>query len=293
MCVQNSKIGVVIPTYNGAKHLPNLLSVLMQAEEKPEVLVIDSSSTDDTLQVAVDYGVKTIKIDKRDFNHGATREMGRQLLQKNIIVMLTQDVIPASSDFLTRLIAPIVRGDAAVSYARQIPHDGAGWLERFPRDYNYPAISELRSIHDVVKYGAYTFFCSDSCAAWSNSALDEIGGFPRAVTSEDTIAAAMLLKCGYKIAYCADSVVKHSHCYTLKQEYDRYFVTGYVRRQNREKLHIRRGDEGRGASFVKVMIMRLIKENPLLIPYAVISCAVKLIGYRAGWIWNRLHPSGI
>jgi rhamnosyltransferase len=190
-------------------------------------------------------------------------------------------------------VAPIIAGNAAVSYARQIPHDGANWFEAFPRIFNYPERSELRSAEDIGKLGAYTFFCSDSCAAWSNDALAEIGGFQPTISLEDTIAVAKLLQRGHKIAYCADAVVKHSHNYSLKQEFGRHFTTGYVRRKYRELLCVGGGDEGRGATFVSNMLKQLAREKPHLIPYAVVSSAVKLIGYRAGWYWNAAFPNAL
>ena len=287
------RIGIAIPTYRAEKFLVRLLPLLQASSLDAKLLVVDSSSDDDTVKIAQQFGAETIVIPKKSFNHGATREMARQALKTDIVVMLTQDVIPCKPDLLQKLIAPIVAGEAAVSYARQIPHDGAGWLEAFPRTFNYPSQSELRSVADVEKLGAYTFFCSDSCAAWSNEALNEIGGFETTVSLEDTIAVAKLLHQGYKIAYRADAVVKHSHGYTLKQEFDRYFIIGYVRRRYRELLNVGGGDEGRGALFVGGMFKRLTKEKPLLIPYAIVSSAVKLFGYRAGWFWNAAFPDAL
>ena len=289
----NHKIGIVILTYRAAAYLPRLLALLAETAKGVPILIVDSTSDDGTVDIAQEFGTPTLVIPKSSFNHGATREMARKALQTDIVVMLTQDVIPHGAEWLANLTAPIVKGEAAVAYARQVPHDGAGWFEAFPRAFNYPDRSELRGIDDVKKYGAYTFFCSDSCAAWSNVALDEIGGLPYTISLEDTIAAALLIRRGYKIAYCADAVVKHSHSYTLRQEYQRYFITGYVRRRHRDLLCVGDGDERRGATFVGAMLKHLVKEKPWLIPYAVISSSIKLLGYRAGWYWNLLFSEAL
>ncbi len=89
------------------------------------------------------------------------------------------------SEALGRLVDPLVQGLSATAYARQVPHHGAGFFEAFPREYNYPPTSHVRSLKDLSKYGVYTFFCSDSCAAYTNAALDAVGGFPRVLLGED------------------------------------------------------------------------------------------------------------
>ncbi len=276
-------IGVLIPTYNPDKMLKRVLEPVTASALKPPVLVIDSSSRDDTVAVARSYGAQAHVIPQSEFNHGATRELGRRMIGTDIIVMMTQDVVPVGDDTIERLVAPLLDGRASVSYARQIPHDGADFLEAFPRHFNYPETSELRGWEDAKLLGAYTFFCSNSCAAWNNAALDAIGGFNRTLSLEDTIAVAKLLRMGHKIAYCADAVVKHSHHFSLREEYRRYYDVGFVRALNRELLMIGGGDEGRGAAFVSTMLRRLMQEQPSLVPYAVLNAAVKWLGYRVGW----------
>ena len=75
-----SSVGVIIPTYQAAKDLPFCLPPLLSSPLKPRILVIDSSSTDSTVQIAQEMGVETIIIPKSEFNHGKTREKGRKFL---------------------------------------------------------------------------------------------------------------------------------------------------------------------------------------------------------------------
>src|SRR5262249_15938608 len=141
---------------------------------KPRILVIDSSSTDGTVELARTLGVETVVIPQIDFNHGTTREMARQLLNTEIVCMFTQDAYLLDSLTLSHLINPLISNQAKIAYARQIPHHGASFFEAIARQYNYPTESHIRSIQDISHYGVYTFFCSDSCAAYSNAALQEI-----------------------------------------------------------------------------------------------------------------------
>jgi rhamnosyltransferase len=281
--MKHPSIGIVIPTLNAGKLLSTCLPPILASSLKPRILIVDSASNDDTLAIASKFSIETVSIERKDFNHGLTREMARKKLNTDIVIMMTPDAIATNAKVLEVLIKPIVEGHAAIAYARQIPHDGAKFFEAFPRHFNYPEVSQLRGIEDLSKYGVYTFFCSDSFAAYSNKALDEIGGFKMVLLGEDTVAAAELLKKGYKIAYVAEAEVKHSHGYTLKQEFRRYFDTGIARKEYQKLIACKKETEmKRGSTFAKEMIKRLSKENLALIPYAFIQTFVKLLGFQIG-----------
>lgn len=280
--VRPSRVGIVIPTFQGAKDLPHCLAPLLQSRLKPRILVIDSSSTDGTVQIAQEMGVETLVIPQREFNHGTTREKGRRMLGTPIVAMITQDAYANSSDMLEYLVKPLLEKKASLSYAKQIPHAGADFFASFSRSFNYPPESHIRSLEDVKTYGVYTFFCSNSCAAYLNSALDEIGGFSQTPFGEDTIAAAKLMHRQHRIAYVAEAVVRHSHNYTLKQEFNRHYEMGLARKTNRELLAIAGADSQRGKAYVKKMLEELWQQAPTKIPYALIQSLVKYSGYRMG-----------
>lgn len=274
-------IGIAVITHNAKHLLPNSLPPMMLSPLNPRIVVVNSSSKDGTVELAQQFGAETLVIPREDFNHGSTRELARKHLGTDIVVMLTPDAIALGSHMLQQLVAPIIAGEASVAYARQIPHDGAGFFEAFPREFNYPETSQIRSIEDVSKHGVYTFFCSDSCAAYSNRALDEIGGFPSVLLGEDTVAVAKLLKKGHRVAYVADAVVKHSHDYTLMQEFRRNFDTGLARTEFRYLIAEGGSDTTRGKEYVRQMFARL-SGRPHMIPYAILQCGAKWLGYRIG-----------
>ncbi len=287
---QDASVGIVIPTLNAEKDLLVLLPILFKSTVEFKCLIIDSSSSDKTVEVAKGFNVDIIVIDKSEFNHGLTREKGRMILDTDIIVMLTQDIIPANCNFLEKLIEPIRNGDAQVAYARQVPHDGAGLSESYPREFNYPAVNELRSINDINTYGVYTFFCSDSCSAYSNTALNEIGGFQKCITHEDYFAVVKLLSKGHKIAYVSKSVVKHSHKYTFKQEFKRYYDAGYSRYENANWLKeiIIASNEERGRKMIMGLLKRASKGQPLAIPSIILQSFVKYLGFYCGNLGNKI-----
>lgn len=291
-------IGVVLVTHRAKHHLPNALPPLLNSPLKPRVLVLNSSSGDGTVELAEEMGAETLVIPRMEFNHGISRERARQTLGTEIVVMMTPDAYAVDESVLGRLVEPLVDGRASISYARQIPHDSAGVFERLPREFNYPEKSHIRSFEDWPKYGVYTIFCSNSCAAYRKDALDEIGGFSPVLIGEDTFTAAKLLQRGHKIAYVAEAVVKHSHRYSLWQEFQRHFDTGLARSWNRDLVNGLGSDEKRGKKFVLFLLRRLGKECPWKIPYAFLQSMVKYMGYRLGKIsgqapvWFKKRLSG-
>jgi len=283
-----ASVGVAVITYRAVSLLPKCLPPLLASALRPKLLVVNSSSNDGTVELAEQMGAGVLVVPRHQFNHGTTREIARRALGTDIVVMMTPDATPLGTDLLSNLVRPIVDGQASVAYARQVPRECADFFEAFPRHFNYPNRSELRSIDDATTLGPQTFFCSNVCAAWSNAALDSIGGFVPALSLEDTIAVMKLLGAGHKIAYCADAVVEHSHDYNLAQEFKRQFDTGYVRAEHRHILLSHGGDETRGAGYASQMLLHLIRRRPHAIPYALANIVCKYLGYRLGFHGHRL-----
>ncbi len=243
---------------------------------------MNSSSGDGTVACAEELGAETLVISRDAFNHGISREKARRYLQTEIVVMMTPDAYALDETMLTRLIDPLIKKKASVAYARQIPHDGASFFAALPRAFNYPEKSQIRSYEDRHIFGAYTIFCSNSCAAYLSDAVEEAGGFPSVLIGEDTFLAAKMLRRGHKIAYVADAIVKHSHSYSLWQEFQRHFDTGLARKQHQDLLFGLPSDEKRGREYVLFLMNRLAREKPHLLPYGCLQTAVKYFGYRFG-----------
>ena len=73
-------VALIIPTYNAAQLWPALSEgIRVQSLVPDQVIVIDSSSTDGTAELARKEGFTVIEIPQRDFNHGGTRQMGAEI----------------------------------------------------------------------------------------------------------------------------------------------------------------------------------------------------------------------
>lgn len=275
-------VGVAIITHNARHHLPHCLPPYLNSPLKPRVVVVNSTSNDGTIELAQQLGAETLVIPRLQFNHGSTREKARRYLKTDIVIMATPDAYVCGDYSLEYLIKPIVEGKAALAYGRQIAHDGADIFESFAREFNYPGESHLRSLKDLEKYGSYTYFCSNSFSAYSNEALESVGGFSPVLIGEDTVAAAKLLNAGYSVAYVAEAVAKHSHRYCLKQEFLRSFDTGLARKSYESLIAKGGKDTIRGKAYVQNLLLRLLRQKPYLIPYAIVQSGVKWLGYKMG-----------
>jgi rhamnosyltransferase len=146
-----------------------------------------------------------------------------------ILVYLAQDAILASSDAIEELATAFRDPHVGAAYGRQLPRPGAGPIEAHGRLFNYQAAPDVRSLQCRRRLGFKTVFISNSFAAYRRSALEDAGGFPlRTVFGEDTITATRMLLNGWKIAYVAGASVYHSHEYSAREEFRRYFDIGVL-----------------------------------------------------------------
>ncbi len=281
MNCKKSRIGVLVITYNAEKDIENCLKPVLACKEVDEVLVLNSSGTDNTVSIAKKLGAKVSIISRDSFNHGLSKEYARKMMDVDILVVMSPDAY-GQPNFINKLVNAIEYDEVALAYSRQIPHDNADFFEAFPRLFNYPNQSEVRDVHTWIEKGPEAIFCSNSCAAYSMKALDQVGGFPSVLTGEDTIVAARFLANGYKIKYEAESIVKHSHKCSIISEFKRHFDAGISRNHMNKELLKYGKDEKKGAKYAKSFLMETINVQPLKIGYAILILLAKYLGYKIG-----------
>ena len=278
-------VSVVVPTLNAGKELNSLLCALKeQCCPAKEIMVIDSSSEDNTVDICKRYeNVSLFSIPRESFDHGRTRDMALRRCKGDIIVFLTQDAIPVNSEFLEKLIRPLADSNTAISVGRQLPKKNATKAEALVRSFNYPAESFIRSKEDVSSLGIKAFFCSDSCAAYRKDIYLKLGGFEYPLKSnEDMFFAAKALQNGYRIAYAADATVYHSHNFTLREQYRRNYIQGYEIERHRELI----GDVSlstEGIKLVQAVSRQLLTEGAVVSFFSFgLDCCARWLGNRNG-----------
>lgn len=275
---------VTVPTLNAAATWSEFSAALLRNIAAENVLIIDSHSSDNTLKLAQQSGFAVQSIPRGEFNHGTTRQRAvEQVDGANLLVFLTQDAILAQGDSLTNLLSAFDDESVGAVYGRQLPRPQAGPLEAHSRFFNYPARSTVRSMAKPRELNFKSIFLSNSFAAYRRTALEQVGGFPGGVImGEDTIVAARMLLAGWKIAYSAEATAYHSHGYTVRQEFERYFDTGVMHARDCWLLNEFGKTGGEGLRFLRSEIRFVTRVNPMLLPSALLRTAAKLVGYQLG-----------
>lgn len=279
------RTALVLPTMNAGKLFVRWIDAVKSQTFIPErMVVIDSSSTDSTPDLAKEAGMEVISIPSDQFSHGGTRQMAAEMLAEfDLILFLTQDAILSQEKSIERLVGCCCDPRVGAAYGRQLPREGAGCIEAHARLFNYPPSSHVRDLTDAPRVGIKASFISNSFSVWRRKALMEIGGFPRhTIQNEDAWAASKLLQTGWKIAYSAEAVVRHSHNYSYMQEFRRYFDIGVF--HSRESWIRETFGEagGEGLHYIRSEISYLARHAPLTIPSALLRDSLKLVGFKLG-----------
>jgi rhamnosyltransferase len=282
------RVSLCIPVFRTG--FINRQSAAIRAQSMPfsEILFIDSSPGGFPGEVR-DFG-KVLRIDQRIFDHGGTRRYGAALLaDADIIVFLTEDAVPANAGAVANLVAAFADPTVGVAFGRQLPRPEAGAIERHARLFNYPPASRVKSAKDIPRLGLKAAFISNSFAAYRREALEAVGGFPeKNIVSEDTLVAARMLQAGWKVAYCAEAQVYHSHAYNWGQEFQRYFDIGVFHARQPWIRKMFGGAEREGLRFLQSE-MAYLHGHPLLLFSALSRLPFRYLGFRAG-LGERFLP---
>jgi len=225
---ERPEISIGIPTRNAGPDLRRLLAQVF-AQETPrrfEVMALDSGSTDGTLEILGAFPVRVIPIDRAGFDWGRLRERLFQEARGDIVVNLSQDAIPAGTNWLDRLVAPLVDPEVGASSGSSIP-DPARNFPQFQWEKNgyYYFTREIRKF--VRRYGKGMSFAN---TAVPRGVWERLHVAPQA-TGEDFGFQMRLHAAGLRIAFPTDAPVLHHHNYTLGGAFRRCRNEGLALRQ--------------------------------------------------------------
>ena len=274
-------IDIICPLYNAENDIENLhKSLLMQKNvEINKIRYILTESKDNTEKKLNDLKIEFQKIKKEEFSHSLTREKAAFESNADIVVFVTQDVKIKRYDWLYYLTKDIADGTVDACYSRQLCDNNT--IEKYTRECNYPEVSKVVSKDDIEKLGLKTFFFSDASSAIKRETFVKLNGYDHKnlVISEDMYIAYKLIINGYKIKYCAESEVVHSHQFTLKQYYNRYKDTGKFFKEN-SYLNNYKVNQAGGSMAIYILKRALQDKNwSVLIKY-VPNMAARFIGMK-------------
>ena len=293
---------LIVPTHNPKPEFLKMIEVMSKQTVAPDKIIITNTEQKyfDRLIFATTFTTEHKNLDirhisKREFDHGRTRNEAVARSDAEYFLMMTQDAMPCDEKLVERLLGAFKKDkNVAVAYARQIARDDSNEAEKYTRSFNYPKESSVHSLEDIETLGIKAFYCSNVCAMYRRDVFDELGGFlNHTIFNEDMFYAAKAIHEGYKVAYVAEASVIHSHNYTCKEQYKRYFDNGVSHAKHPEVFEgISVNSEG--MKLVRKTAAHLVGTGRTLqvIPFYIQS-ACKYLGFRKGLHYKHLSKRAI
>jgi glycosyltransferase involved in cell wall biosynthesis len=206
---------IVIRCYNEEKHIGKLLYGVaeQQLDGDFEIVVVDSGSTDRTLEIARQFPIELVTIRPEEFSFGRALNLGCSRARGDFLVFASAHVYPLYNDWLAKLLASFDDEQVATVYGKQRGGPQTRYSERqiFARWFPDQSI-------DVQK----TPFCNNAnCAVrrevWEQAPYDE-----ELTGLEDVAWAKEVMQMGYCVSYAADAVIAHIHEESPHEIFNRY-----------------------------------------------------------------------
>ena len=124
-------IGVVIRTLNESELIGRCLDTLarQRTPHRLDILVVDSGSTDSTVQLAEAHGARVMHLDAGDFDYSKALNAGIEATDGELAISLSAHAIPLDSGWIEAMAAPFADPRVAGVTCRQVPWPDAPWRE--------------------------------------------------------------------------------------------------------------------------------------------------------------------
>ncbi len=231
-------VTVAVPVYNGARYLDEVLAAVraQRVDRELELLVVDSGSTDGSLEIAARHGARIHSIPKSEFSHGGTRNLAMELARGEHVAFITQDATPAHDGWLAALLEGFERAeDVALVFGPHDPRPDASHMIKAEMERHFATwgdggrevdVQRLgRSAAEVAAYRAFpgrlTFFSDvNGCVAkWAWRQVP----YRTVPYAEDQLLGREMIEAGFAKVFHPDARVQHSHDYPPGQFLRRYF----------------------------------------------------------------------
>ncbi|MEY2470394.1 MAG: hypothetical protein QOF21_3092 [Actinomycetota bacterium] len=208
------RVSVIVRCLNEERHIGRLLEGLLeQRRPADEIVIVDSGSTDRTLEIVAQFPTKVVHIAPEDFSFGRALNIGCEAASGDLFVMVSAHVYPVFDTWLRELVAPFASPDVVLSYGRQQGDERTRYSERRIFEQWFPAESEPRQRHP---------FCNNANSAVRRSVWERFRWDESLTGLEDLALARQALDAGGTIAYVATAPIVHVHEEGWRQIKNRY-----------------------------------------------------------------------
>ena len=283
-----TKVSVVIVARNEARNIERCVGGIysQRGDWEIDVVLVDSASEDGTPDLARRWPVHVEIIQRHEFHHGRTRNLGASLTKGDYLVFLQGDAWAADENWLAELLAPFAEGShVAAVYGRQVPKEDCDPVNRFRTRWNYGTsrIDKSIKLESQLAHRLY-FFSTANCAIRRD--IWEQFRFPEDIRIfEDTTFARQVIQSGYTIVYNPAASVVHSHNLGAHAIFRRYLDMGYVQRKYGFGSNVGQRYRAEGIQYLKDGARTIFRDTGLAWTCRFVFHTA--VGY-AGLVWGRL-----
>ncbi len=276
------KSSIVIRTYNEERHLASVLAAIkcQTVSFSYETVVVDSGSSDRTLEIAQDFGCRIVHIAKSDFSFGRSLNIGCREAHGECLVFVSGHCIPVGHDWLERLIAPLGKNAIAYTYGRQMGTQASRFSECQIFGKYFPQKSCIPQDE---------FFCNNANAALLRAVWEEHPFDEELTGLEDMFLSKQLVAKGMKVGYVADAVVHHLHDESWPQIRRRFEREAIALRYIMPEINLTVIDFLRYFISAVVLDCRAALQAKLLGQKAMEICLYRMMQFWGAYRGNKVH----
>ena len=236
---KDATVSVIVPTLNAANDFVTFLPVFKNQKglQHVEIVVVDSGSADNTVELAKKFGAKTIRIPPKAFSHSYARNLGAEHASGNYFLFITQDALPTSESWLHEMLSALKKSEAVAVSCAEFPREDVDLFYRISswhhhRVMEFDKVDRLLSMPDVEDYLTLrkNAQLSDTACLISGDLFMKYKF--RNDYAEDLDLGLRLIRDGYKLAFLCSTKIIHSHnrfpYYYLKRAYVDNLTLGQI-----------------------------------------------------------------
>jgi rhamnosyltransferase len=230
-------ISIVIPTKNAGEEFRDTLSAIRNQTCDAEVVVVDSGSSDGTLELAREFGARTLSIPPESFNHGETRNLGIRNSTGQVCIMLVQDAVPIGDRWLETLVAPFSDQRVVGVTGRHVPRPDSDIAGRWQVEYRSEFLGEETRIQEMASWDDFLTLNFEQrlrlvsfdnvCSALRRDFWEKCP-FKPLLFAEDLDWGVRAMAAGHRLVYDPAVRVVHSHTRPAAYHMRRSYISGRV-----------------------------------------------------------------
>lgn len=207
-------VSVVIRCFNEEDHIGRLLyGITQQTLEEREIVVVDSGSTDRTLEIVQQFPARVVHIQPEEFTFGRALNLGCSEAKGRFLVFASAHVYPVYEDWLEKLVQPFGNDQIGAVYGKQRGGEQTEYAEQ-------QIFKRLFPEKDIPVQE--TPFCNNANCAIRRSLWEEVPYNEQLTGLEDLEWGRRIMERGYRISYSAQAEIIHVHDESPSQVKHRY-----------------------------------------------------------------------